>query len=125
MKNTFNYKIYQNVYDAMISGRKNIEVRLLNEKSAKIKNGDEIIFSVPDSEKRLSVQVTNKYVFENVEELWKHRNIVLKSAIDYTKDEVENQLYEIFGKENVLNSKLVGIEFKINHQFKIALGTVL
>lgn len=39
----------------------------------------------------------------------------MKSAIDYTKDEVENQLYEIFGKENVLNSKLVGIEFKINH----------
>lgn len=115
MKNTFNYEIYHDVYDAMISGRKNIEARLLNEKSAQIKNGDEIIFSVPDSEKRLSVEVTNKYVFENVEELWKHKDIVLKSAIDYTKDEVENQLYEIFGKENVLNSKLVGIEFKINH----------
>lgn len=115
MKNTFNYEIYQDVYDAMISGWKNIEVRLLNEKSAQIKNGDEIIFSVPDCEKRLSVEVTNKYVFKNVEELWKHGDIVLKSAIDYTKDEVENQLYEIFGKENVLNSKLVGIEFKTNH----------
>lgn len=51
MKNSFNYKIYQNVYDAMISGKKNIEVRLLNEKSAKIKNGDEIKFSVLDSDR--------------------------------------------------------------------------
>lgn len=115
MKNSFNYKIYQNVYDAMISGKKNIEVRLLNEKSAKINIGDEIKFSVLDSEKYLLVEVTNKYIFDDVEELWKHKDIVLSSAIDYTKDEVKNKLYEIFGKENVLNSKLVGIEFKIKY----------
>ena len=115
MKNSFNYRIYQNVYDAMISGKKNIEIRLLNEKSEKIKNGDEIKFSVLDSEKYLLVEVTNKYIFEDVEELWKHKDIVLSSAINYTKNEVKNALYEIFGKENVLNSKLVGIEFKIKY----------
>lgn len=77
IKNVFNYKIYQNVYDAIISGKKNIEIRLLNEKSAKIKIGDEIKFSVLDTEKYLLVEVTNKYFFDNVEELWKNRYIVL------------------------------------------------
>ena len=115
MKNSFNYRIYQNVYDAMVSGKKNIEVRLLNEKSSQIKNGDEIKFSVVDSDKYLLVEVTNKYIFKDVEELWKNREMVLSSAINYTKDEVENKLYEIFGKEKVLNSKLVGIEFKIKY----------
>lgn len=113
MKNNFNYNIYQSVYDAMISGKKNIEIRLLNEKSAKINISDTIKFSVVDSEKNLLVEVANKYIFNNIEELWKYKNIVLSSAIDYTKDEFESKLYEIFGKEKVLNSKIVGIEFKI------------
>ncbi len=115
MKNSFNYKVYQNVYDAMISGEKSIEIRLLNEKSQKIQVGDEIRFSVVDSEKFLLVEVINKYIFEDVEELWKHKDVVLKSAINYTMDEFRNVLYEIFGKEAVLNSNLVGIEFKIKN----------
>jgi len=116
VKKSFNYKIYKNVYDAMVSGRKNIEIRLLNEKSEKINIGDEIIFSVLNSEDYLVVEVTNKYVFVDVEELWKHKDIVLSSAINYTKDEMKRKLYEIFGEENVLKSKLVGIEFKIKEK---------
>ena len=115
MKNTFNYKIYQDVYDAMISGRKTIEMRLLNEKSEKIQKGDEIIFSVLDSDKTLTVEVTNKYIYDNVDDLWKHKNILLSSAIDNTKDEFINALNEIFGKEKVSNSKLIGIEFIIKY----------
>lgn len=33
MGNSFDYRIYQSVYDAMVSSKKNIEIRLLNEKS--------------------------------------------------------------------------------------------
>lgn len=113
MKNTFNYKIYQNVYDAMISGKKNIEVRLLNEKSEKIQKGDEIIFTVLDGDKRLIVEVTNKYTFDSVDDLWKNKDVVLSSAINYTKDEFINALNEIYGEEKVANSKLIGIEFII------------
>jgi len=113
MKKSFNYKIYQNVYEAIVSGKKNIEIRLLNEKSEKINIGDEIKFSVLNREDYLVVEVTNKYIFMDIEDLWKHRDIVLSSAIDYTKDELKRELYEIFGEEKVLESKLVGIEFKI------------
>lgn len=115
MGNIFNYKIYQNGYDAMISGKKTIEIRLLNEKSENIKKGDEIKFTVLNSEKYLLVKVINKYVFEDVEELWQYKDIVVSSTINYTKDEFKNALYEIFGKEKFLNSKLVGIEFKIRY----------
>lgn len=62
------------------------------------------------------MEVTNKYIFEDVEELWKQRDRVLSSAINYTKDEMKSKLYEIFGKDKVLNSKLVGIEFKIKRK---------
>lgn len=32
-ENMITYKIYKNVYDEMASGKKNVEIRLLNEKS--------------------------------------------------------------------------------------------
>ena len=113
MENIFNYKIYKNVYEAMISGRKSIEIRLLNEKSAKIQKGDKIHFSVLDSDEQLEVIVTNKYIFTNFSDLWKNKKIVLNSALDYSKEEFINLLKEIYGPEQVDNSKLVGIEFKV------------
>lgn len=44
------YKIYKEVYDEILSGRKTIEFRLLNDKSDKIKIGDIINFSVLNDE---------------------------------------------------------------------------
>jgi ASC-1-like (ASCH) protein len=112
--NTFEYRIYQNVYDEMISGRKNIEIRLLNDKSEKIKINDIIKFQVLNSDKYLLVTVNNKYIFNNIDDLWSNRDTVLKSSMNLAKEEFTDAMYEIFGKDNVLNSKLVGIEFKLN-----------
>ncbi|MCI8460504.1 MAG: ASCH domain-containing protein [Bacilli bacterium] len=107
------YRIYESVYENIISGKKNIEVRLQNDKSNKIKIGDKIKFQVLDKEIYLQVEVTNKYIYDDFEEFWKDKDIVLSSAKNYTKEECKNKLYEIFGKERVNNSKLVAIEFKI------------
>lgn len=107
------YRIYESVYNDMISGKKNIEVRLLNEKSAKIKNGDKIKFQVLDKEENLIVEVTSKYVYEDFEAFWKDKDKVLSSAKGYTKEECRNKLYEIFGSYKVNSSKIVAIEFKI------------
>jgi len=108
----FEYRIYESVYDEIISGRKNIEIRLLNEKSSKIKIGDTIRFKVLDSDKYIIVEVINKYIYESIDDLWKNKDVVLNSSMDYTKDEFTKLMYKIFEKENVLNSKIVGIEFK-------------
>lgn len=111
--NFFEYKIYDVVYNDMISGKKTIEFRLLNEKSENIKIGDEIKFKVLDDERKyVLVNVLNKYIYDNIDDLWKHKEIS-NNFLNYTKEELVNGFYEIFGKEKVMNSKIVGIEFKV------------
>lgn len=109
----FSYRIYENVYEEMISGNKHIEIRLLNEKSESIKKGDTIKFEVLDTDKTLMVKVVDKYIFKDVDELWKYKHVVASSSMNYTKEEFYNTLCQIFGKENVDNSKLVAIQFKM------------
>lgn len=107
------YQIYKRVYDEMVFGKKKVEIRLLNEKSEKIKIGDKIKFQVLNCDLYLIVEVTNKYIYLDIDELWKDRGVVLNSVLNYTKEECMNALFEIFGKDKVLTSKLVGIEFRI------------
>lgn len=107
------YRIYKSVYDDMIALKKNVEIRLLNEKSEKIKIGDKIKFQVKDIDLYLIVEVTNKYIYSDIDELYENKDIVLNCVKTYTKEECLNVLFEIFGKEKVLSSKLVGIEFKV------------
>ena len=111
--NSFEYKIYNDVYNDMVSGKKTIEIRLLNEKSNSIKIGDEIKFIVlDDEEKYVLIEVLNKYIYNDVEDLWEHKD-VLANILNYTKEDFINAFCNIFGKEKALNSKIVGIEFKI------------
>ena len=109
----FEYRIYENVYQDMIIGKKKIEFRLLNEKTESIKVGDKINFKVLDNEdKQLLVEVIDKHIYESLEELWNHKD-VLDNTLNYTKEEFINAFYNIFGKDKVENSKIVGIKFKI------------
>ncbi len=110
--NRFEYRIYDIVYENIINNKKNIEYRLLNDKSEKIKPGDEILFKVIDNDnKSILVTVTKKYIYNNIDELWNSKD-TSKNTLNYTKEEFTNTLYDIFGKEKVINSKIVGIEFK-------------
>ena len=71
--NKFEYRIYNSVYEDMISGKKTIEFRLLNEKSESIKIGDEIKFEVVDNKsKYILVEVLDKYFYNNIDDLWNH-----------------------------------------------------
>ena len=111
--NKFEYRIYNSVYNEMISGKKKIEFRLLNDKSRSIDIGDEIKFSVvDDNNKYLLVEVTNIYLYDDIDSLW-NSSEANHNLLCYSKDELTNIFYNIFGKENVLNSKIVGFEFII------------
>ena len=108
------YRIYKNVYDEILSGKKNIEFRLLNEKSDKIKLGDKIKFKVLDNDDLyILAKVVERFVFDNIDELWSHKEILSNNVLDYNKEEFINTFYDIFGRENVINSKIVGIKFTI------------
>ena len=93
----FEYKIYKSVYDDIICGKKTIEYRLLNEKSEKIKKGDTIIFKVLDSDLKLVVEVTNKYIYDSVDELWAHTE-VLTNALELTKEELKKNYIKYLAK---------------------------
>lgn len=110
--NRFEFRIYDNVYKDIVDGNKRIEFRLLNEKTESIKIGDEILFKVLDSDKTILVKVINKYLYNNIDELWnsKEKN---NNILNYNKGELIEVFYNIFGKEKVNNSKIVGIEFII------------
>lgn len=115
--NKFEYRVYDVVYNDMISGKKTIEFRLLNDKSNSIKIGDEIKFTVVDNEiKYLIVEVTNKYIYDDIELLWNSREVI-NNKLNYDKDDFINAFYNIFGKDKVINSKIIGIEFKIKEVY--------
>lgn len=109
----YTFRIYREVYEEMISGRKTIEIRLLNDKTEKIKAGDIIRFNVLNSDEYLLVKVTGKKIYNDVEDLWNNKEILLNSSIYSNKEELKKILCDIFGEEKVLNSRIVGIEFII------------
>ena len=109
----YRYKIYKEVYSDMLSGKKTIEFRLLNDKSEKITKGDIINFIVEDDESLfLETKVIDKYIYDNLEELWNSKN-VLNNCLDYNKEEFIEAFYNIFGKEQVDNTKIVGFKIKV------------
>lgn len=109
----YEYKIYNEVYSSMISGEKTIEFRLLNDKSKKINIGDKIKFTVVNDDKYIIVEVLDKYIFNDIDDLWNNKELLNNNILNYTKEELKNKFYEIFGKDEVLKGKIVGIKFKL------------
>ena len=109
----FDYKITQQVYDWIINGNKNIEVRLLNEKSSSIKEKDIIIFSViNDDNKYIKVEVEGLYSYDTIGELLNDFDVENIADQTYTKDSLERLMIDIYGKDKVDSHKIIGIKFK-------------
>ena len=108
------YKVYDGVYKSIISGQKTIEFRLLNNKSENIISEDIIEFVVVDNEdKKISVKVINKYIYNNIDELWNDKVHTTSNVLNSSKEEFLKTLYKIFGEPEVKSSKIVGIEFEL------------
>lgn len=109
------YNVLKEVYDDMVSGKKDIEIRLLNEKSSNIKINDTIRFKILDNENiYVDTKVIGLKIYNNVEEVWNDRKDLL-STIN-TLNDLRNIIYSIFTKEKVDNSKLIGIQFKLEEK---------
>lgn len=109
----FEYRIYEEVYNHMLSGKKKIEFRLLNEKSRNIQIGDKIKFIVANNEEKyLIAKVIDKYIYDTLEDLWNDKDR-LNNSLNYTKEEFINAFNNIFDEENVSKSKIVGLKIKV------------
>lgn len=106
------YRVLKEVYDDMVSGKKDTEIRLLNEKSSGIKINDIIRFKILNNENvYVDTRVIDLKIYNNVEEVWKYRKNLLSSI--NTLDDFKNIIYSIYTKEKVDNSKLIAIQFKL------------
>ena len=111
--NRFEYRIFDEVYNDILSGKKTIEFRLLNDKSSSIRPKDEILFKVLDNEeKSILVEVVDKHIYNDLDELWNHKDII-NNSLNYSKEEFISVFNNIFGKDKVDNSNIVGIEFRL------------
>lgn len=95
----YSYNINNDVYNWMISREKDIEVRVLNEKSLTIQIGDIITFNNLDNNgKFVKMRVKEKNLLENINEL------LTKFSIErimprHTKEELIGMLKTIYGDE--------------------------
>lgn len=107
----YSYKVIDDVYNWIISRKKDVEVRILNEKSENIKSGDIIIFQNLDNDgKYVKVKVTNKIVVEDVNELVDKFNIE-RIIPKHTKEQLQELLQKIY-KDELTDKKLVAFEFE-------------
>ena len=107
----YTYNVYNDIYYLMLAGKKDIEVRLLNEKSEKILEGDFIIFNNLDEKgKYIKTKIIKKTIYKDIDELLLDNDIkrILPGS---SKEDLVEILVKIF-KEDFNNSKLVAFKFK-------------
>lgn len=109
----YEYRVYDEVYNDILSGKKTIEYRLLNEKSMKINIGDEIKFIVVNNEEKyILTKVIDKFVYDNLEELWASDEIQ-NNILDCNEENFIETFCKIFTKEKVAKSKIVGFKIMV------------
>ena len=95
----YSYNINNDVYNWMISRKKDIEVRVLNEKSLTIQIGDIITFNNLDNNgKFVKMRVKEKNLLENINELLTKFSIE-RIMPKHTKEELIGMLKTIYGDE--------------------------
>lgn len=107
----YTYNIINDVYNWMISRKKNIEVRILKEKSQAIQIGDIITFNNQDSiGEFVKVKVINKTIVDNLQELL-NKFDVERMMPGHSEEELIELMNNIYGSE--LGSKqIAAFEFE-------------
>lgn len=107
----YTYNIINDVYYWMISRDKNVEVRILKEKSQSIQVGDIITFNNQDNIGQfVKVKVTNKTIVDNIETLLEIYEID-RMMPGHTDEELIDLMGKIYGDE-LNDKKIVAFEFE-------------
>ena len=93
-------------------GKKDIEMRLYDERRQNIKIGDTIVFTNNITKESLSVEVINLYRFDSFEELYKHFD---KTRLGYAQDEDADpkEMEKYYSSDKILRYGVLGIEIKL------------
>lgn len=106
-------KLNHKPFNMIKNGRKNIELRLYDEKRRKLNIGDEIIFENLKDGETISVTVLALHKYESFAELYKHFD---KVAMGYEDNEIANpdDMNEYYTPEKQKQYGVVGIEIALN-----------
>ena len=108
----FNMTLCYGPYDMIASGKKTIELRLLDEKRSQIKEGDIIVFTRFPSDEAITAKVLKLHKFNTFEELYKSLPLL---KCGYTEENVgkasHNDMNMYYSYEKQLKYGVVGIEF--------------
>lgn len=92
--------LYPNYFLAIKSGRKDIEIRLNDEKRKKIKTGDTIKFiSVPDEEKTIKAKVKKLEQFGSFRELYENVSFERMGCLGWSMDAMLEGTFDIYTKK--------------------------
>ena len=87
----FNMKLSPKPYDMIASGKKTIELRLLDEKRSQIKDGDIIVFTQSFSGESVTAKVVALHKFNTFEELYKSLPLL---KCGYTEENIDSASYQ-------------------------------
>lgn len=110
----FNMKLLPKPYDMIASGKKTIELRLLDEKRSQIKVGDIIVFTQAFSSESVTSKVLALHKFNTFEELYKSLPLL---KCGYTEENVADASYQdmtaYYSLEEQRRYGVVGIEIAL------------
>ena len=103
-------KLRNKPFEQIKNNKKNIEMRLYDEKRKQLKEKDIIIFTNIDTNEELKVEVEKLYIFNNFEELY---NYFDKKELGYLDEEASyKDMEEYYSKEEQKEYGVVGIRIK-------------
>ena len=107
----YSYNIINDVYNWMISMKKDIEVRILKDKSRAIQVGDIVTFTNLDNVNQfVKVKIINKTIVNNIDELLEKYSVA-RIMPGHSEDDLRELMWKIYGEQ--LNEKqIVAFEFK-------------
>lgn len=110
MKHAMN--LQNRYFDFIKNGTKRIELRLNDEKRAKIQLGDEIIFAKNDGEK-LTSKVVGLLQYDNFANLFRDFPIEILSDKSMTKNELRKAVEEFYAPEKQREFGVLGIRLEL------------
>ena len=114
--NKHNMKLNDGPYNSILYGKKDVEMRLYDEKRKLINIGDIITFTNVNDGNSFDVKVINLHKYNNFEELY---NKFDKVRLGYKEDEVAlpSDMEKYYLKEEIDKYGVVGIEIEKNIMF--------
>ena len=110
----FNMKLSPNPYDMIASGKKTIELRLLDEKRSQIKVGDIIVFTQSFSGESVTAKVLALHKFSSFKELYASLPLL---KCGYTEENIDSASYQdmtaYYSLEEQRRYGVVGIEMAL------------